>query len=565
MTAPTRSATEAVSVAIDALHDSDDPAVVISAVPVEQLHAWAVDIDAQPAADVPLRGLTFAVKDNIDVAGLPTTAACPPFAYPAAISATVVARLLAAGAIPTIKVNLDQFATGLVGTRSPFGTPRNPFDGGLVPGGSSSGSAVAVATGLADFSLGTDTAGSGRVPAAMCGLVGVKPTAGWLSCAGVVPAVRSIDCMSVFAHSLSIGAQVTRAAAWFDSTDPFARRPPVRGVAPIRRLGVLADEAIASAGTDSFVAGAYKAACKQLEQAGFDLVEVDPTDLFEIGDQLYGGPWVGERLIAVESMGERLDECDPSVAAILERARRHTALDVHRARYRVAALLRRVVELFERIDALAFPTVPLLATIAEVAADPLGVNTRLGRFTTFTNLADLAAVTFPLGDGAPPTSLTLHAPAWSDAALLDAACRITDVAPAPTVVPDGWIQLAVCGAHLRGGALAYQLVDRGAAYLETTHTAPVYKLWALVGAVPPKPALVHAGADGVAIEVDLWAVAPDAFGSFVEGVPAPLAIGKVELADGSIVPGFVSEPRATRDGADVSHFGGWRSYLASLG
>jgi allophanate hydrolase len=564
VTVPTRTATEAVTVALEALAGGDDPAVVINAVPVEQLRAWALEIDGMPAVDVPLRGLTFAVKDNIDIAGLPTTAACPAFSYQASSTATVVARLLAAGAVPTVKVNLDQFATGLVGTRSPYGTPRNPFDGRLVPGGSSSGSAVAVATGLADFALGTDTAGSGRVPAAMCGLVGVKPTAGWLSCAGVVPAVRSIDCMSVFAHSLALGARVARAAAAFDAADPFARRPPTRGVAPIRRLGVLADEAVADAGADPVVAGEYASVRAQLERAGFDLIEVDPGDLFEIGDQLYGGPWVGERLVAVGPMAERLGECDPAVAAILENARRHTAADVHRARYRVAALLRRVGGLFERVDALAFPTVPGRPTLADVAADPLGVNTWLGRFTTFTNLADLAALTFPIGYGAPPPSLTLHAPAWSDTALLDAACRIADVPPLPAPVPHCWIELAVCGAHLRGGALAHQLVDRGAAFLETTRTATTYRLWALADAVPPKPALVHTGESGVAIEVDLWALAPDAFGSFVEGVPAPLAIGKVELADGRVVPGFVSEPRATVGATDVSHLGGWRSYLASL-
>jgi allophanate hydrolase len=560
-----KTAAAAVARALDARGANDDPAVVVSAVAPAQLRAWAAEIDARPAGEVPLRGTTFAIKDNIDLAGFPTTAACPGFAYTAGATARVVERLLGAGAIPTVKVNLDQFATGLVGTRSPYGTPRNPCDPALVPGGSSSGSAVAVATGLADFALGTDTAGSGRVPAALCGIVGVKPTLGWLSCRGVVPAVRTIDCVSVFSGGLALAVAATAAAAGFDSADPYSRRRPVRAQPPIRRLGVLAGATVAGLEVDARIAGDYIAACTRIEQAGFDLVAVDPATLFEIGDQLYDGPWVSERLVAVGEFAERLDECDPSVARILARAKGHSALDVHRARYRVAALTQKVGELFGGVDALAFPTVPALPTLVEVARDPLGVNARLGRFTTFTNLADLAAVTVPLGepDGSPPPSLTLHGPAWSDAALADAAYLITRTPlPAPTT-PDGWAELAVAGAHLRGGALAHQLVDRGARFLRTTTTAPTYRLWALAGAAPPKPALVHAGGDGTAIEVDVWALPPDAFGSFVASVPAPLAIGKVELADGAVVPGFVSEPRATLGATDITSFGGWRAYLAA--
>lgn len=565
MSEPTaRSAAGAVAAALAALDASTDPAVVISSVAVEQLRAWALTIDAQPADQVPLRGTTFAVKDNIDVAGLPTTAACPGFARMADAHASVVARLLAAGAIPTVKVNLDQFATGLVGTRSPYGTPRNPYDPALVPGGSSSGSAVAVAAGLADFALGTDTAGSGRVPAAMCGLIGVKPTRGWLSTTGVVPAVRSIDCVSVFARSLAEGARVTNLAGGLDTSDPYSRAHPHGAVAPVRRIGVLDEVTLVRCGVDPAIAGDYAAARTEFERAGFELTEVDPSALFEIGDQLYGGAWVSERLIPVGEFADRPDECDPSVASILARARTHSALDVHRARYRVAALMHQVRALFGRVDALAFPTVPGWTTLADVAADPIGANTRLGRFTTFTNLADLAAVTFPVGAGSPPPSVTLHGPAWSDAALLDAAVRVVGNDPIVHAVPAGWIDLAVAGAHLRGGALEHQLADRGAMYRETTTTAPVYRLWALADAVPPKPALVHTGAGGVAIEVDVWSLAPEAFGSFVAALPPPLAIGKVELSDGNVVPGFVSEPRALAGATDVSVHGGWRGYLRSL-
>ncbi|HUF99577.1 MAG TPA: amidase family protein, partial [Ilumatobacter sp.] len=419
------SATSAALAVLERLEQLDDPAVVISAVAASQLMEWAAAIDARPPGEVPLRGTTFAVKDNIDVVGSPTTAACPTFAEgPATQSATVVAALLEAGALPVAKANLDQFATGLVGTRSPHGTPRNPFDPHLIPGGSSAGSAVAVATGLVDFALGTDTAGSGRVPAAMCGLVGIKPTRGSLSCSGVLPAVRSIDCVSVFARQLDLAARVAGVAAGFDESDPFSRIAPAVAVRPVRVLGVLGDDALHLAGTDETIIDAYRITLGQLTELGFELIEIDPQPLFDIGDQLYGGSWVAERLTGIGPFVKHLDhpeQFDPVVGTILSDAAAYTAGDVHRSQYALAHHKHGVRRLFEEVDAVAFPTIGQLPTLAQVERDPIGVNSRLGRFTTFTNLADLAAVTLPVGaplaPGLPPFSLSLHGPAWSDRAL----------------------------------------------------------------------------------------------------------------------------------------------------
>jgi allophanate hydrolase len=574
------SAGEAALAATSRLEQCDDPAVVISVVAAAQLAEWAAVIDSKAADQVPLRGATFAVKDNIDVVGLPTTAGCPTFAQgPATKSAAVVAALLEAGALPVAKVNLDQFATGLVGTRSPHGTPRNPINPVLIPGGSSSGSAVAVATGLVHFALGTDTAGSGRVPAAMCGLVGIKPTRGRLSSAGVLPAVRSIDCVSVFAHDLDLAARVIDAAAGFDVSDPFSLpAPSARTHSPRRlgELGVLGEGVLEGIGASQEIRGAYCAALDELSIIGYELVEIDPQPLFDIGDQLYGGAWVAERVTGLGDFASQLDRpelFDPVVGKILSNAQTHTAGDVHRSMYTLAGQLLAVRELFEQVDALAFPTVAVHPTLQQVAGDPMGVNTRLGRLTTFTNLANLATVTFPMGaplrssvGDLPPFSMSLQGPAWSDSALVEAAARITGRSPIVRAASEssGWIRLVVAGAHLRGLPLEHQLVDRGARFVETTVTAPVYRMFALANSTPPKPAVVHCGEEGAALEVDVWDVCPEAFGSFVAAIPAPLCIGKVELSDGSVHPGFLSEPRALAGATDITHFGGWRAYMSSL-
>lgn len=568
------SAAQALASALAALRRLDDPAVVVSTVPPEALSALAARIDAADPATVPLRGTTFSVKDNIDVEGLVTTAGCPSYGSVAARSATVVERLVAAGALPVAKTNLDQFATGLVGTRSPYGTPRNPFDPTLVPGGSSSGSAVSVARRIVDFSLGTDTAGSGRVPAAMCGIVGLKPTRGWLSTAGVVPAVRSIDCVSVFARDVATAWTVAGLAGGHDPLDAMSRPTPPSAGGTARTIGVVARDALVAMAVVPHLIDAYEQACDALVAAGARAHVVDLEPLMEIGSMLYGGPWVAERHVAVgHHLGDGVLGLDPVVRGIIERSVRWTASDVHRAVYRLAELRAQVDAMFAAVDVLVTPTVTHEATLAEVTDEPLGANERLGRFTTFTNLADLCALTVPtpfVPDARrPPASVSLHAPAWCDEMLVRTARTLTGE-PAPTsaglgIAPRGWLTLVVAGAHLRGQPLEHQLVDRRAVWLGTTTTSRDHRLYALAGTVPAKPGLVRVGPDeGRTIEVDVWALAPDAFADFVVNVPPPLCIGTVELADGSTSAGFLCEPRALDGAADVTAHGGWRHYRASV-
>lgn len=549
--------------ALARIAELDDPAVFISHVDRDLLRKEADRIDAAPDEAVPLRGTTFAVKDNIDTATMVTTAACPSFDRRPDRSATVVARLLAAGALPVAKTNLDQFATGLVGTRSPYGTPRNPLDAGLIPGGSSSGSAVAVARDLVTFALGTDTAGSGRVPAAMCGIYGLKPTRGWLSTTGVVPAVRSIDCVSVFARELATAWMVSTVAAGFDPDDPMSRRAPAASRAAVRTVGIVAPGALEALGVDRPVIERYRHWCSSLQGAEVAVAEVDIGPLLEIGQMLYGGPWVAERSAAVgEFVAAAPSGLDPTVAGIISAAARFSAVDAHRGLYELAGLRRRADELFEAVDVLATPTVPGVVSVDEVARNPIAANTRMGLFTTFTNLADQCALTVPLPEAVAGASVSLHGPAWADEALARFAGSITPSTSDPVCAgpPRGWITLAVAGAHLRGQPLEHQLLDRRALWMGTTTTCAAYRLYALAGTVPAKPGLVRTESGGAAIEVDLWALSPEAFASFVVVIPPPLCIGTVELADGSTVPGFLCEPRALGGAADITAFGGWRAY-----
>jgi allophanate hydrolase len=510
---------------------------------------------------LPLYGIPFAVKDNIDVEGVPTTAACPAFAYRPERSASVVRRLEAAGAIPIGKTNLDQFATGLVGTRSPHGAPSSVFHKDYISGGSSSGSAVAVASGLAAFSLGTDTAGSGRVPAAFNALVGLKPSKGLLSTQGVVPACRSLDCVSIFARSVTDAGLVLAVAEGFDGEDGFSRaRPAAAPAIPYAFCFCVPAGPLDFCG-DAESAALYAAAIDKLRALGGHAVEFDYAPFAAAAALLYQGPFVAERLAAVRSYGfEDWAAMDPVVASIIKGAEKWSAADAFRAHGDLASLARQTESVWQSFDVMLLPTAPTIFTHAEIAADPVGRNAKLGLYTNFVNLLDLSALALPAGfrrDGL-PFGVTLIAPAFAEAGLLALGERYTEPAQAP-------VRLAVVGAHLSGQPLNGQLRDRGARLLGTFRTASGYKLYALAGTTPPKPGLMRDPAGAGGIEIELWELASADFGSFVALVPPPLGIGTVELEDGSLVKGFICEAAGLEGARDITAYGGWRAYRAASG
>lgn len=574
-----RTAVEAAreSLARIAAYEAVQPAVWIHRVPEADVLAQAAEVDRRVAAGevLPLAGVPFAVKDNIDVAGLPTTAACPAFAYEAGQTATVVGRLLAAGAVLMGKTNLDQFATGLVGARSPYGACGSVYNRDYVSGGSSSGSAVAVAAGLVGFALGTDTAGSGRVPAAFNHLVGLKPTKGRWSTSGLVPACRSLDCITVFASSVDDAARVDAAAAGFDATDPYSRRAPETAPAPPParfRLAVPRRDQLEWFG-DAQSARLFEAAAARLAALGAEPVEVDIAPLLAAAQLLYQGPWVAERTAAVEDLlRARPQVIHPVVRGILQGGWAIPAVEAFKAEYQLKAHQRQAEALWAEADVLLLPTAPTIYRIREVMAEPLALNANLGRYTNFVNLLDMSAIALPAGfrDNATGFGVTLIGPAWADGGLLDLARRYEAAGPAPEVPPldlagaEPGVRLAVVGAHLADMPLHWQLASREARLARRCRTAPAYKLYAMAGSVPPKPALAHVGAagGGAAIEVEVYALSVEAFGSFVAEVPPPLAIGTVVLDDGSEVKGFVAEPRALEGAEDITALGGWRAYVA---
>src|SRR5688572_7188460 len=527
----------------------------------------ARDIDAA----LPLAGVPFAVKDNIDVAGMPTTAGCPAYSYAPARTATVVQRLLDAGAILIGKTNLDQFATGLVGVRSPYGACASVFDERYISGGSSSGSAVAVAKGLAAFALGTDTAGSGRVPAAFNNLVGLKPTRGLLSTAGVVPACRSLDCVSIFAADAALAERVWRVAQGFDAADPFSRtQASGADAAPWLpgpfRFGVPRDEDLEFFG-DPDSPALYKAAIARLEGVGGISVTVDFAPFREAAALLYSGPWVAERYAAVGEFADaHPDAMHPVVGQIIRGAASKSAADAYRGLYRLEELKKAAAEQWAGIDILLLPTAGTIYTKAAVEADPIQLNTNLGYYTNFVNLMDLAAVAVPAGfrrDGL-PFGVSLIGPAFSDAALLALASRYAGEAAGARGEAPGCINVAVVGAHLAGQPLNRQLTERGARLVQSCRTSPEYRFYALANTMPPKPGLVREpGFDGPGIALEIWAVPSHHFGSFVAGVPPPLGIGSVQLDTGEWVKGFICEPAALAGAAEITAFGGWKNYLAN--
>ena len=531
----------------------DRPEIWIGLRPRAETEAEARAIGARLAAgeQLPLAGTVFAVKGNIDVQGLPTTAGCPAYAYEPAVDAPVVARLRAAGAIVLGTTNLDQFATGLVGTRSPYGPVRNAHDPERVSGGSSSGSAVAVALGIVDFALGTDTAGSGRVPAAFNGIAGLKPTRGLVPTEGVVPACASLDCVTVFARTLP---EAERVLAHMTSPSdrplpPLPRRPPGPWRFAVPGPGQLGE-------LDEGWAEAYEAAVARAMAAGAEVRTVDLTPFTEAAALLYEGAFVAERYTAVGSFVDKaiadgVAGLDPTVAGIITRARDIPAHQLYADTDRLAALRARALAELADSDALLLPTAPGHPTLAEVAADPLGANARLGRFTNSTNLFDLAAVAVPSGEASGlPFGVMLIGPPCTD----DRLARI-----AALLQPD--TQVAVVGAHLTGQPLNPQLLTLGARLDRTTTTAPAYRLYAL-RTTPPKPGLVHVGEGGTAIEAEVWTLPASGLGRLLAALPRPMALGSVQLADGTHVPGFLCEPSALTDAEDITSYGGWRAYLS---
>jgi allophanate hydrolase len=575
----------------------ETPAAVMErllATTVDERHVWITrlsrdDVMARVAAldpaaidSLPLYGIPFVIKDNIDLAGTATTAGCPGFAYTPEHSAFVVQRLLDAGAIPLGKTNLDQFATGLVGTRSPYGACRNSFNADFISGGSSSGSAVAVAAGLASFSLGTDTAGSGRVPAAFNNIVGLKPSNGRLSTRGVVPACRSLDCVSVFALTSEDAASVLEVAEGYDVADPYSLRIGDRGLNGLR-FGVPRRGQLQFFG-DAEYARLFDAAVGCLEGLGGSVLEIDFEPFLEAARLLYEGPWIAERYAAVGAfIDAHSREVHPITRQIIEAGKRPTAAAAFQGEYARKRLLRQSEPVWSQVDLVVTPTAGTIYRIAELEADPLRLNANLGYYTNFMNLFDLSGVAVPAGfraDGL-PFGITLVGPSGADRDLLQVAGRVQRASvdtlgalPVPLpdrqppdrlVLParlrDGYVPLAVCGAHMQGLPLNHQLRDRGGYFVQATTTAPCYRLLALPGGPPHRPGMIRVHQDGSRIQVEVWALPTEQVGSFIAAIPAPLGMGKIELDSGALVTGFLCEGYASEGAADITSYGSWRDYV----
>ena len=528
---------------------------------IERLSVDASLAFVPAGAQGPLAGLTFALKDNIDLAGVPTTAGCPAYARVPERSATVVERLLAAGATPLGKTNLDQFATGLVGTRSPHGACRNALFPDRISGGSSSGSAVAVALGEVDFALGTDTAGSGRVPAALNGLVGLKASRGLLPTTGVVPACRSLDCVTTFTRCVADAAELLELLAGPDGEDPGARELTARWFPGPPRIAV-PDVAALAFPDPAYGPAEFERARARLEALGYEIVPVDPAPFIAAGDLLYSGPWIAERTAAVGAfLSEHPDAVHPVTAAIIGGGEKIDAVSTFRGFDALRARAMEAAAVFANADAVLMPTVDRFPTLAEVEAEPIAVNTALGRFTNFMNLLDYAAVAFPAGTSSAglPFGVTLFAPAGTDRALLEIAAAFEG---RPLRATRGFT-LAVAGAHMSGLPLNGQLRERGGRLIRAARTAPGYRLLALPGGPPQRPALIPDPNGTAQIDIELWDLPAERIGDLLAGVPAPLAFGRLKIEDGSEVVGFVGGAGAEAGARDVTEHGSWRAWLAA--
>jgi allophanate hydrolase len=560
---------ETINALYDRLQGEPLNPVWVSLVPRDSALARAREIENHP--EWRLAGATFAVKDNYDVVGMPTTAGCPAYAYTPTSTATVVQRLQDAGALLVGKTNMDQFATGLVGTRSPFGACSSAFNDRYISGGSSSGSAVAVAKNLVTFSLGTDTAGSGRVPAAFNGLLGLKPTRGLLSTQGVVPACRTLDCVSIFARTCPQAHAVWQAAQGLDPADPFSRvARPGENAAPwvnqSFRFGVPPRQQLEFFG-DEEAAELYQSAVAKLQHMGGEKIEIDFSVFQKAATLLYGGPWVAERLAALKVFfRDHASEVEPVVRGIIGGAERYSAVDAFDADYRLRDLRREAEKQWAKIDVLVLPTTGTIYTHEQIAADPVKLNTNLGYYTNFVNLMDLAAIAAPAGfrSNGLPFGISFIGLAFSDEALLSLADRYLGAATPLLEKSPGCVELAVVGAHLTGQPLNGQLTQRCARLQKTCRTAPNYRLFALPDSFPAKPGLIRDDTfHGTGVEVEVWAIPEDQFGSFVAAVPPPLAIGTATLDSGESVKCFLCEPHAVSGALEITHHIGWRSYLSS--
>ncbi len=578
-----RSIAETVAASYARLGEQNDPAIFITLKPEGEALAEAARLQAEGQRGRALWGIPVAVKDNIDVAGLPTTAACPDFSYMPAQDAAAVARLRAAGAIIMGKTNLDQFATGLNGTRSPYGTPRNALRPDLVPGGSSSGSASAVAAGVVPVALGTDTAGSGRVPAGLQNLVGLKPSLGLVSTAGVVPACRTLDCVSVFALTVDDAMAVLDVIAGPEATDPFSR-PVKRGrlgaSPPHLRLAVPRPADLDFDG-DRAAEASFALAVERARSLGATIVPIDMTPFYETARLLYEGPWVAERFLTIRNLLARDPEAIlPVIREVVAGKPLPDAAAAFAAQYRLAELALAVRTALKGIDAMMVPTAPRPVTLAEIAADPVGKNSLLGRYTNFVNLLDMCALAVPVSLAADGTAagVTFIAPSGEDAALATfgrvfhqasalslggTGAALPPLPPSDNGAAAGTIEIAVVGAHLSGMPLNGELTALGASFVRATATAERYRLYALPGGPPARPGLIRVGDGGAAVALEIWALPAEGFGHFVAGIPAPLGIGTLDLIDGTQVKGFLCEAIATEGARDVTSFGGWRAFVAS--
>jgi allophanate hydrolase len=551
--------------------------VWISRLSREALLERAAMLESRAMDALPLYGIPFAIKDNIDLAGVPTSAGCSEYAYVPERSSVVVQKLLDAGAMPLGKTNLDQFATGLVGTRSPYGACLNSFDTAYISGGSSSGSAVAVATGLASFALGTDTAGSGRVPAAFNNIIGLKPSCGRVSTRGVVPACRSLDCVSVFSLTSDDAARVLAVIEGFDAGDPYSRAlsdMPLRS----RRFGIPRGDQLQFFG-DRQYARLFDEAVERVALVGGTLTEVDIAPFLEAARLLYEGPWVAERYAAIQDFIERqAGTVLPVTREIIMAGKSRSAAELFKAQHRLMSLRRTTEEIWSRVDVIMTPTSGTIYERASVDEAPIQLNANLGYYTNFMNLLDLAGVAVPAGfreDGL-PFGVTLVGPKATDYALLDLAgglhralvsrlgaleCSLPPMVRNAATPSRGVIEIAVCGAHMDGLPLNHQLREAGGFLLRSTHTGTNYKLYALPGGPPDRPGMLRVREGGASIAVEVWAIKSEAFAEFVAAIPAPLAIGKIELENGERVTGFLCEACGVEEATDITRFGGWRRYL----